>query len=152
MLFRQQLCPSSQTPKIRYVKMHVYMFLLSAKLLPWTNIQQQTKLLLLICIHELMTEVSLRCLVGLHTRVIFQTSALWCINISTTNCTHCPQTTIVSRGMQPSKTADVSVPATKTKRGGWAFQVIGLHALKSLAAPFQEAKSIHVSKKQLKLY
>jgi len=54
--------------------------------------------------------------------------------------------------LRSSKSADVFVPATKTKVGDRAFRVAGPRAWNSLPAAIQEIKSFHVFKQQLKLY
>ena len=54
--------------------------------------------------------------------------------------------------LRSSKSADVFIPATKTKAGDRAFRVAGPRAWNSLPAAIQEIKSYYVFKKQLKLY
>src|SRR5688572_8244224 len=54
--------------------------------------------------------------------------------------------------LRSSKSADVFVPATKTKAGDRAFRVAGPRAWNSLPAPIPETKSLSIFKKQLKMH
>ena len=54
--------------------------------------------------------------------------------------------------LRSAKSADVFVPATKTKAGDRAFRVAGPRVWNSLPASIKEAKTIDVFKKQLKMH